>query len=113
MLMPYADFRKIATTRLSADNNLTVLQFFLQNNEMITNIEPINELTAAKSGGALSKDTVICYQRDPMKLEMHLPQPLEFFSPQLTGLEYTVPAHARHGGVAIYYPKSVMYLERA
>lgn len=113
MLMPYPAFRKIATTRLSPDNNLTVLQFFLQNNEMITNIEPINELAASKSGGALSKDRVICYQRDPMKLEMHLPQPLEFFPPQLQGLEYTVPAHARHGGVAIYYPKSVMVLEKA
>ena len=44
---------------------------------------------------------------------MHLPQPLEFFAPQLTGLEYTVPAHARHGGVAIYYPRSVMVLEKA
>jgi hypothetical protein len=113
LLVPYSVFRKISTTRLGTVSDTTVMEFFLDTNEVITDIEPINELTAANSGGFLPKDRIICYNRSADKLEMHLPQPLEFFAPQLTGLEYTVPAHARHGGVAIYYPRSVMVLEKA
>jgi hypothetical protein len=113
MLVPYNVFRKISTTKLGTASDTTVMQFFLETNEVIKDIEPINELTAANSGGFLSKDRIMTYNRNPDKLEMHLPQPLEFFAPQLQGLEYTVPAHARHGGVAIYYPRSVMVLEKA
>lgn len=113
MLVPWPVFRKISTTRLGSVNDTTVLEFFLDTNEIITDVEPINELTASKSGGFLAKDRIITYDRDPIKLEMHLPQELEFFPPQLQGLEYIVPAHARHGGTAIYYPKSVMVLEKA
>ena len=113
ILLPYSAYRKISTMKLGTVSDTTVLQFFLKTNEVITDIEPINELTASKSGGFLSKDRMITYARNSDKLEMHLPQPLEFFAPQLQGLEYTVPAHARHGGVALYYPKSVMVTEKA
>lgn len=113
MLVPYSVFRKISTTKLGTASDTTVLEFFLNTNEVIKDIEPINELTASKSGGFLSKDRIITYERNPDKLEMHLPQPLEFFAPQLQGLEYTIPAHARHGGVAIYYPRSVIAMDKA
>jgi hypothetical protein len=112
MLVPYNVFRKISTMKLGTASDTTVMDFFLDTNEVIKDIEPINELTASKSGGFLSKDRIITYERNPDKLEMHLPQPLEFFPPQLQGLEYTVPAHARHGGVAIYFPRSVMAMDK-
>lgn len=112
-LYPYAFYRKVALMKLGTASDTTVLQYFLKTNEHIQNVEPINELTATKSGGNLAKDRIITYKRDPEKLEMHLPQALEFFAPQLQGLEYTIPAHARHGGVALYFPKSVMVTEKA
>lgn len=113
ILLPYNAYRKISLTKIGTASDTTVLQFFLKTNEVIKDIEPINELTASKSGGFLSKDRMITYARNDDKLEMHLPQPLEFFAPQLQGLEYTIPAHCRHGGVAIYYPRSVMVTEKA
>lgn len=113
MLVPYDVYRVISTTPRSATSDTTVMEFFLRTNPMIRAIEPINELEAAKSGGALSKDRIICYDRNPDKLQLHLPQPLEFLPPLRNNLEFTVAAHARIGGVALYYPKSVLVVEKA
>ena len=113
MLVPYNVYRVISTTPRSTTSDTTVMEFFLRTNPMITAIEPINELEAAKSGGALSKDRVICYDRSPDKLQLHVPQPLEFFPPVRQELEFTVASHARIGGLALYYPKSAIVLEKA
>jgi len=113
MLVPYNVYRVISTTPRSTTSDTTVMEFFLRTNPMITAIEPINELEASKSGGALSKDRVICYDRSPDKLQLHVPQPLEFFPPVRQELEFTVASHARIGGLALYYPKSAIVLEKA
>lgn len=113
MLLPYPVLRKLSTMRVSTVSDTTVLEFFLDTNPMIKNIEPLNELSASKSGGFLTKDRVITYQRNSDKLELHLPQMLEFFPAQASKLSWLVPAHARHGGTAIYYPRSVNVLEKA
>jgi hypothetical protein len=114
MLLPWNVLRIVSTMRIGVDSNMTVLSFFLANNMYITDVEAINELAASKSSGFLSKDRIICYHRHPDKLEMHLPQPLEFFDaiPKETQ-EWVIPAHARHGGVALYCPKSAIALEKA
>ena len=44
---------------------------------------------------------------------MALSKTLEFLPPIRTNLEFSVAAHARIGGVALYYPKSVLYIEKA
>jgi len=113
MLVPYNTYRIISTTPRSTTSDTTVMEFFLRTNPMITAIEPINELEASKSGGALSKDRVICYDRSPDKLQLHVPQPLEFLPPLRQSLEFSVAAHARIGGLALYYPKSAIVLEKA
>ena len=113
MLVPYNVYRIISTTPRSATSDTTVMEFFLRTNPMITAIEPINELEASKSSGALSKDRVICYDRSPDKLQLHVPQPLEFLPPLRQSLEFSVAAHARIGGLALYYPKSAIVLEKA
>jgi hypothetical protein len=113
MLLPFASYRHISVTPRSATSDTTILEFFLRTNPYITAIEPVNELEAAKSGGKLSKDRMVIYKRDPMKLEFHLPQPLEFMPPERKNLEYSVAAHARVGGLSLYYPKSVMMVEKA
>ena len=113
MLVPYNVYRIISTTPRSATSDTTVMEFFLRTNPMITAIEPINELEASKSGGALSKDRIITYDRSPDKLQLHVPQPLEFLPPMRQSLEFSVAAHARIGGLALYYPKSAIVLEKA
>jgi len=113
MLVPYDVYRIISTTPRSSNSDTTVMEFFLRTNPMITAIEPVNELEASKSGGRLSKDRVLVYDRNPDKLQLHLPQPLEFLPPLRNALEFSVAAHARIGGLALYYPKSTLVLEKA
>jgi hypothetical protein len=113
MLVPYNVYRIISTRPRSTQSDTTVMEFFLRTNPMIRSIEPINELEATKSGSFLSKDRIMVYNRVPDKLQLHIPQPLEFFPPERRGLEYSVAAHARVGGLALYYPKSAMVLEKA
>ena len=111
MLVPYEVYRIISTTRASDASDTTVMEFFLRTNPFISAIEPINELEASKSGGALSKDRIVTYDRSPDKLQLHIPQPLEFLPPLREALEFTVAAHSRIGGTCIYYPKSVIVME--
>ena len=111
MLVPYDVYRIISTTPRSSTSDTTVLEFFLRTNPFIRSIEPINELEAGKS--VLTKDRIICYDRSPEKLQLHIPRTLEFLPPVRNNLEFSVAAHARVGGVALYYPKSVLYVEKA
>ena len=113
MLVPYDVYRIISTTPRSLNSDTTVLEFFLRTNPIIRAIEPINELEASKSGGRLSKDRIVIYDRSPDKLQFHITPPLEFFPPERRGLEFSVAAHARCGGLAWYYPKSGLVMEKA
>ena len=109
ILMPYEDYNTVSTTRNSDSSDVTVLEYFLRPNPFIRNVEPINQLAAANS--SLAKNRMVVYKRDPQKVQLHIPQPLELFPPQQRGLEFIVPAHARVSGTAIYYPKSVKYVQ--
>ncbi len=109
ILMPYEDFRVISTQRNSDSSDVTVLEYFLRTNPFIRNIEPILQLD--KDNSTLSTNRMVVYKRDPQKVQLHIPQPLELFPPQQRGLEFIVPAHARLGGVALYFPKSVIYVQ--
>jgi len=109
ILMAYEDYNVIATQRNSDSSDVTVLEYFLRTNPYIRNVEPINQLDAANS--VLNTNRMVVYKRDPEKVQLHIPQPLELFPPQQRGLEFIVPAHARVGGVALYYPKSVIYVQ--
>jgi hypothetical protein len=109
ILMPYEDYNIVSTTRNSDSSDVTVLEYFLRTNPFIRNVEPINQLAAANS--SLARNRLVVYKRDPQKVQLHIPQPLELFPPQQRGLEFIVPAHARVGGVALYYPKSVKYVQ--
>ena len=109
ILMAWNDYREISTRRNSDSSDVTVLEYFLRTNPYINNIEPINQLDKTKSG--LTTNRMVVYKRDPGKVQLHIPQPLELFPPQQRGLEFIVPAHARVGGVALYNPKSAIYVQ--
>jgi len=111
ILLGYEDYNKVSTTRNSDSSDVTVLEYFLRTNPYIRNVEPINQLTQGNNGGELNTSRMVVYKRDPEKVQLHIPQPLELFPAQQRGLEFIVPAHARVGGVALYYPKSVIYVQ--
>jgi len=113
LLLPWVDYQKVTSTRNSDSSDVTVLEYFLRTNPYIRNVEPILQLDNSKASSRLSTRRMVFYKRDPEKLQLHIPQPLELFPPQQRNLQFIVPAHARVGGVAIYYPKSVVYVQKS
>jgi hypothetical protein len=74
----------------------------------ITQIVGLQELnTASATGGTRA----ILFKKDKMNLEYFLPVTMEFFAPKEDGLAYDVMAQARTGGVKVYYPLSVVYMD--
>jgi hypothetical protein len=102
VVLPIAQYTKIATTRADSGTDTTVLQYFLQNSPFINSVEWANELKGAFNG----EDGFIVYRRDPETMTMEMPSMLEMLPVQERGLEYIVPCHSRVAGTLIYYPLS-------
>ena len=114
MLLPIAQLRRIATTRMADGTDTTVKEFFMKNNPEITSMEWVNELkdvTPLPSGDVGTKDIGITYKKDPDVLTLEIPQAFEQFPAQERNLEFVVPAHSRIGGVIVYYPLAIDIFE--
>lgn len=97
---------RIVNARIVADTNgKTILEWFKMRNPGITVI--VADKLAASNPS--SKPQIIVYQRNIDKLEAVIPQEFEQLAPQDRGMESLTECHARCGGTAIKFPKSVLY----
>jgi len=112
LLLPSKVFTALGTRLLNSANPTgnTVLSMLRKTlaDVGITQILGLNELnTATPAGGTRA----ILFKKDKMNLEFFLPVTMEFFAPIQDGLAFDVPAQARTGGVKVYYPLSVAYMD--
>lgn len=110
VVTPIDRYNLLATTRISTtgDTNTTALEAFLRSNPWVTNVGTWNKLAGA---GAAGVPRVVCYKRDAEVLTLEIPQEFEQFPPQPKGLSFLVPVHARIGGVIVYYPLAMAYMD--
>lgn len=106
LLLPLSQFNDIASRRMTDGNDKTVLTYILENNPYINTVEWVDELATA---GASSGTRMMCYQKDDDILTFEIPQPYEVFGPQQQALEFIFFAHAKTGGVIVYYPAAVAF----
>jgi hypothetical protein len=104
LILPIAQYTLIASTPRSANSDTTILEYFLQNNPFITNVDWVYELTGA---GPLGVDIMVAYENNPDKFTLEIPMPYTQYAPQERNLEFEVPCESRFGGVIIYYPLSL------
>ncbi len=111
IILDIASFQLFSTTRISTtgDTHTTAMQAFLASNPYVKNVKSWNRLALADAGGTGPR--AICYKKDPEVLELIIPQEYEEMPPQANGLKFSVPAHARCGGVVIYYPIGLAYMD--
>lgn len=107
MLLPLAQYTKIATTPRSSTDSTTILNFILTNFRAVGLQSIIPLPTELKGSGTGGTDQFILYRNDPSKLKMMVPQDFEQFNPIDTGGEWQIKCHQRFGGVVIFYPLSV------
>ena len=106
VLLPLSQYNYIASTARSANSDTTILNYFLQNNPYIKQVEWVNELLTA---GASSTARIMAYRRSPEVLTMEVPSDFEQLELQIVNLEYKVPCIERFAGVLVYYPLAIAF----
>lgn len=106
MLLPLSQFNYVASTARSANSDTTILNYFLQNNPYVKQVEWLNELLGA---GAGATDRMYAYRRSPEVLTLEVPSDFEQLELEIRNLEYKVPCIERIGGVLVYYPLAIAY----
>jgi len=104
LILPIAQYTLIASTPRSSTSDTTILEYFLQNNPFITNVDWVYELTGAGPSG---EDIMVAYHNNPDKLTLELPMMFTQYAPQERNLQMVVNCESRFGGVIIYYPLSI------
>lgn len=116
LLMPQSSYLYLAGTRLGAYNDKSLLSYITETLKVlgITTIDWVNELenfqdatTGSVASGNTKANRIIVYKKDEEHLRLEMPVMLEMFPPQVEGLMYKVPVHARTAGVICYYPLSI------
>lgn len=106
LLLPLSQYNYVASTARSANSDTTILNYFLQNNPYVKQVEWVNELATA---GASSSARMFAYRRSPDVLTMEVPSDFEQLELEIRNLEYKVPCMERFAGVLIYYPLALAY----
>jgi len=108
VVLPHAQYELINTTARSATSDTTILEFFLRNNEHITNVVSWYKLKGAGTAGA---DVMFSYRNDAEAIQVVIPQEFETFPPQQENMGFQIPAHGRTGGLRVRYPLSIRIKE--
>lgn len=109
IVLPTTEYGHISQTPVGTDNQTTILRSFLANNPSIDMVDFWYKLDTADAAGTGPR--MVVYQRDPEIMELVIPQEFEQFPPQARNLAFIVPCHARIGGVLMYYPLAVAYMD--
>jgi hypothetical protein len=111
IVMDIASYRLFNGTRISTsgDTHTTAKEAFLKSAQSVTEVVSWNKLALADAAGTGPR--AICYTKSPEVLTLEIPQEFEQFPPQQKNLSFFVPAHARCGGVIVYYPIAMGYMD--
>lgn len=108
VIMPLSLYTKLQNTPYGSNRDKTILGFIRENYPQITRIEWVQDLVGA---GAGNTNRVMAYARDPLKVEVQIPQRFEQMPPQLTGKVYDIICSQSTGGTLVYYPQSVVFAD--
>lgn len=114
ILLPKTHYDLAKQTPYSDFDGKSVLAVFRENNPEIKTIAPwhrLDNVAAATSGQDLPR--AIAYPKNATILEGVIPQEFEELGMQVDLYEMIFPCHARAGGVRVYYPDAVRYLDFA
>lgn len=107
----------VASTRAwqAGGTDTTILEFFRKQNPHITEVRNCVEFSAAELAAngvtRFNGGVAMSYYKSPEKLELAMPQMFEELPVQERNLEFVVPCHSRIGGVVVYYPFSIRFMD--
>lgn len=108
IILPLASYNLLAYTPMSAENPKTILSYVRENFPKITTIDWVQELGTAGDAG---DKRIMAYCKDPRHLTLEVTQPFELFPQPQIGMTFKTLCHAKTGGVIVYYPQSVTFMD--
>jgi hypothetical protein len=110
LILPTSLYSLIARKLTGVDVKQTVLNVFKATDVHIQNVYSWNRLEgAADDGGA----RIVAYKRSTDVLEAAVPMEMIQHEPEKRNLKFWVPMEARFGGVIVYKPLAMRYLDGA
>ncbi len=117
IVLPPAPYGYINTKRASAASDTTILEFFRRTHPDIRTVTTAVELTSVSAarrpspGAATAANVGMAYSRSAEKLTHEIPMMFTQHAEQIRNLEHVVPCEMRSGGVIVYRPVSVSFIE--
>jgi hypothetical protein len=113
VLLPVDAYTYLATTPMSADSNMTIMDWLMRGNVYTaTTGQPLRIMAAGglEDAGASGTGRMIVYRNTADVVKLHLPVPLRFLDPMRSGpMIYEVPGYFKTGGVEVRLPGAVRY----
>lgn len=106
LLLPPAQFRLASRLRVSTASDTTVMEYFREQAQWITDIQPWWKLTGA---GAAGKNRMISYRPALDTIRLEIPEEFNTLPPEPRNFEFVINAIMAIGGVICPYPMSVTY----
>lgn len=110
LVLPLAAYAELVRRVVSPDNGFdqrTLLDFLIQTRRF-DSIEP---WVALNTAGPSAAPRGVLYDRNPENLQLVISQEFEQLAPQAVGMTFKVLCHMRTGGVEIFYPMTMRYLD--
>jgi len=97
----------IATRRMEAGDSVTILKAFQETAPGVT----VTFHVGLETAGASNTRRIVMYNKSPDKVEGMIPREFTQEAPEYQSLQVVTACHARVGGVVVYYPKSIRYID--
>lgn len=117
ILLPPTPYGYINTTPRSTTSDTTILQFFKNTHPDVRLVGTAVELTNVSAarrpspGAATAANVGMAYRRDLEALSHEIPMMFTQHPEQLRNLEHVIPCEMRSGGVIVYRPLSISFIE--
>ncbi len=108
LVIPTSAYTDIKNTRMGDGSNTKIIDYFLDGHDYIERIIPSGKLETAGAGGTRR---MMAYNNSAEYLQGIIPIEFEQLSPQLRGFETIINCQLRIGGIELYQPLSVCYLD--
>lgn len=109
LALPTTRYNYLASTRVSANSDTTILQY-LQANNVAGESLTIYKSRALETAGTGATARMVAYDNNPQVIKFHLPGPHQFLPAfQKSSLVYEVGGIMNVGGVEVRLPKALVY----
>lgn len=108
LVIPLTAFNDLNDNRMRDSSDTSILDHFLGKTQYIKNVVSSIKLETA---GAASSRRLVAYKRSADMLQGIIPQEFEQLPPEAVGYETIINCHMRIGGIELYQPLSVCYMD--